>query len=559
MRRAARERLESMLEIEAAAAESLEADLAKLDQARALSAEAVRTEEIRILTKTQGLRRALLVAQQNRNELQSVIEHLTAPPLRLATFLEMVEIRGIPSAVVCHEGVPRVVTLAEECGSLAVGDEVLLGEDLNVLVAKSPVAASFWGQTARFERRLADGRLVLVCREEEVVVRPSASLDAGSLQAGDTVRWNPSALLALERVDGSNGRRWFLEKTPDVTFDDIGGLDAQIEKLRSDFLIRYRHPEIATLYRARPKGSVLLKGRPGTGKTMLAKALANWLASLSPDGESRFIAIKPGELGSVYYSQTETNIREVFRVAHEFGARNPRIPVVIFFDEVDVTAGARGESFHRVDDRVTVALAAELDGLKDRGNVFVIAATNRAEDLDAALLRNGRLGDDPIEVPRPGRDAAIAILRKHLRSDVPWADDRDELIDAAVARIYAPNGESDIARVVLRSGQDRVVRAADLVSGASLAKIARDAVDRAVRRHITTGDVGVRLTDVLDAVADELDGQAGLLTLRNVRRLVDGLPDDAGVARVERLRVGEKARRHRYLRLHRQGEEEAAA
>jgi proteasome-associated ATPase len=559
MRRAVRDQLESMLAAEASAADSIDQDLVKLEQARAESAEALRAAEIQLLTKMQGLRRALVVAQQNRDELRSIIERLTAPPLRLATFLEMVPIRGVPAAVVCHEGVPRVVTLGEGCGPFAVGDEVLLSDDLNVLVEKSPVAASFWGQTARFERQLPDGRLVLAWREEEIVVRPSASLDVAALQNGDTVRWNPSALLALERVDGTDGRRWFLEKTPDVTFDDIGGLDAQIEKVQREFLIRYRYPELAALYRARPKGSVLLKGRPGTGKTMLAKALANWLASLSPDRESRFIPIKPGELGSVYYSETEANIRAVFRDAREFGERNPRTPVVIFFDEVDSIAASRGASFHRVDDRVTVALAAELDGLKDRGNVFVIAATNRAEDLDPALLRNGRLGDDPIEVPRPNRDAAVAILGKHLRSEVPWADDRDDLVDAAVARIYAPNGESDIARVTLRNGQERVIRAAELMSGAALAKIARDAVYRAMCRHADTGEEGLRLTDVLEAVADELDTQAGLLTIRNVGRLVDGLPEESGVVRVVRLRGVEKARRHRYLRLHPFGREEAAA
>jgi proteasome-associated ATPase len=549
-RRVAQEELESMLEAEAAAAESIETELARLDRARAESAEAGRAEEIRILTKMQGLRRALLVAQRNRNELQSVIERLTAPPLRFATYLETVDVLGRPAAVVSHEGTPRVVSFGEEIAPLAVGDEVLLGDDLNVIVSRSTSIASQCGQTARFERRLPDGRLVLAWREEEVVVRAGASIDAAALRHGDPVRWSPSALLATERVAGAAGEHWFLEKTPDVTFDDIGGLDEQIEKLRSEFVIRFRHADTAALYRAQTRGSVLLKGRPGNGKTMLAKALANWLASLSPDGESRFIAIKPGELGSVWYSQTEANIREVFRVAREFGERNPCSPVVIFMDEFDVFGGPRGESFHRVDDRVTLALAGELDGLKERGNVFVIAATNRAEDLDPCFLRNGRLGDDPIEVPRPNRDAAVAILGKHFPSEIPWADDREEVIDAAVARIYSPNGESEIARVTFRDGQERVVRAADLTNGAALAKVARDAVHRAVRRHVATGDAGVRVADVMESVADELDAQASLLTPRNVGRLVDGLPQDAAAVRVERLRTAETARRHRYLRLH---------
>ena len=388
-------------------------------------------------------------------------------------------------------------------------------------------------------------------------MNPAAHIEVGDLRRGDSVRWNHSAMLAIEKVEGNSGEHWFLESTPDVTFDDIGGLDAQIEKLQNAFLIRFDHPEKADRYGVESQGSALLKGPPGTGKTMLAKALANWLASLSPDAEARFIAIKPGEFGSVYYSQTEANIREVFRVAREFGEENPRIPVVIFLDEIDSIGAPRGESFHRIDDRVQLSLAGELDGLKDRGNVFVIAATNRAEDLDAAFVRNGRLGDDPIEVPRPNREAALAILRKYLAEELPYADGRDELVDAAVAHLYSSNGQSDVARVTFRDGTERVIRAADLVNGASLAKIARDTRNRACLRDARTGEEGVRLADVMDAIADELDAQASLLTPRSCRRFVTGLPQDNDVARVERLRTEETVRSHRYLQLHRVREEAA--
>jgi proteasome-associated ATPase len=366
-------------------------------------------------------------------------------------------------------------------------------------------------------------------------------------------------LLATEKVDGNNGAHWFLEATPTVTFDEIGGLDEQIEKLQSAFVIRFEHPEVAERYGLDQSGSALLKGPPGTGKTMLAKALANWLASLSPDGEARFISIKPGEFGSVWYSQTEANIREVFRVAREFGERNPRIPVVIFLDEIDSIGAPRGESFHRIDDRVQLALAAELDGLDGRRNVFVVAATNRAEDLDAAFLRNGRLGDAPIEVPRPNRDAAAAILAKYLVEELPYADGRDELIDAAVARLYSANGDGDVARITFRDGTARVVRGADLVSGAALAKIAHDARTRACLREVRTGERGVRLEDLLESIADELEAQGSLLTPRSCHRFVGNLPQDNQVVRVERLRTESATRRHRYLTLHRPEAREEAA
>ena len=103
--------------------------------------------------------------------------------------------------------------------------------------------------------------------------------------------------------------------------------------------------------------------------------------------------VKPAGLHSMWYGQSEANYREAFRVAREAGAREPEVPVVMFFDEVDAVGGARGDWGHRVDDRVLTAFMAELDGLESRGNVLVIAATNRRDALDPALLRPGRLGD----------------------------------------------------------------------------------------------------------------------------------------------------------------------
>jgi len=558
--RPARDLLEAMLQTETAAVESIEDQLAKLDRARAESPEAGRAEETRILTKLGSLKRALTVAHGNRKALEEIITRITAPPLHLATYLETVDVDGKPGAVVSHEGHVRVVALGPDSpDGLEAGDDVLLGGELGVLVRKSPCGSSRCGQTAKFERSLPDGRLVLSWREDEVVVNAGAAVEAAELRRGDAVRWNPAALLAIEKVDSSTGRHFFLEKTPSVTFRDIGGLDEPIEKLQSAFRIRFEHPETAARYGVPVQGSALLNGPPGTGKTMLAKALANWLASLSPDGEARFISIKPGQLGSVWYSQTEANIREVFRVAREFGEENPRIPVVIFLDEIDSIGTPRGESFHRIDDRVQLALAGELDGLEERGNVFVIAATNRAEDLDAAFLRNGRFGDSPIEVPRPNRDAAIAILGKYLREDLPYEGSRDELIDVAVARLYSANGESDVARITFRDGTERVVRAADLGSGASLAKVARDAQSRACLRDARTGERGIRTEDVLEAIADELEAQASVLTPRSCRRFVRGLPQDTDPVRVERLQERETVRRHRYLELGRAAAREVAA
>ena len=142
---------------------------------------------------------------------------------------------------------------------------------------------------------------------------------------------------------------------------------------------------------------------------------------------------------------------------------------------------ARGQAHSHVDDRVLTALMAELDGLTDRGNIVVIGASNRRSSLDAALLRPGRLGDLILEIGRPRRKAALEILTKHLPPTVPYArnghgDDflttREEILQTAVSRIYAPNADNELATLQFRDGKRRPVRASDLISGAMIANIA---------------------------------------------------------------------------------------
>jgi proteasome-associated ATPase len=249
--------------------------------------------------------------------------------------------------------------------------------------------------------------------------------------------------------------------------------------------------------------------------------------------------IKPGALHSMWYSQSEANYREVFRVAREAGAREPEVPVVLFFDEVDAVGLTRADGLARVDDRVLTSLMAELDGLEARGNVLVVAATNRRDALDPALLRPGRLGDLVLEIPRPSLAAARAILARHLPADVPYAgsDDpaaaRDDVIAGAVSHLYAPNAAGEVASIQFRDGTRRAIYARDLASGAMLANIARLAAERAVVRDVESGDAGIRLDDVLGAAGDEVARAVSVLTPFNCHAHLSGLPQDLTIARVE--------------------------
>ena len=209
----------------------------------------------------------------------------------------------------------------------------------------------------------------------------------------------------------------------------------------------------------------------------------------------------------------------------------------------------------RVHDNVLTSFLAELDGLAGRGDVLVIGATNRREALDPALLRPGRLGDLVLEVPRPDRKAARDILGKHLAADIPYArnghgDDlnatRAEILDAAVSMMFAPNGENELATLTFRDGKRRTVRAADLMSGAVLANMARAAVERACEREVETGEAGLTWEDVSAAFAQEFETSARTLTPANCRHHLTGLPHDLDVVNVE-LAARRVRRPQRYL------------
>ncbi|MFQ5669244.1 MAG: AAA family ATPase [Acidobacteriota bacterium] len=494
-----------------------------------------------LLNEVEKLRAGLDRARSMQRNLETMLGRVTAPPWHSSTFMGRQQTERGPAAKVRHGGTQRIVLLSDaaRAETFVSGEEVLLSESLNLVIGKSPFGCRQAGETAVYRRRLPDGRLVIRSRDEEMVVDTAGGMDVGHLKEGDLILWNRDLWLAFEKVERPSWDHLFLETTTQDTFDRIGGLDHQIDCLKRLIEFRLHHPRLAEKYGLRPKGSVLMAGPPGTGKTMLARAFANWLAQSSASGRSRFMHIKPGSLHSVWYSQAEANYREVFQTARQAARLEPEVPVVMFFDEIDALGAARSGSLARVDDRVLPAFMTELDGLEARGNVVVVGATNRADALDPALLRPGRLGDLVLEVPRPGWTAARAIFRKYLGAGVPLgsngrpAPGREQLIDAVAARIYAPNGIGELATLTFRDGTRHAVMARELISGAMIAKMVTDAAEQAWLREVETGEAGLRLEDLMAAAEGELARAARFLTPGNCRKHLADLPQDVDVVRVE--------------------------
>ena len=515
-----------------------------------------------------SLAKGLRESRDEQAQLAGMIEELTAPPWHPWIFRGICTTTRGDEAVISRKGTTRIVPAVAEVdlSALRIGDEVLLGQEMNIVMAVSPWGQPCWGETALFNRLTADGRLVVKWRDEEFVVEAGGGLAAAELSDGDEVRWDRTEGLAYEKIERPDGAGHFLEETPNVTFDDIGGLDDAIARITRALTLHMKYPQVAARLSLGRVKAILFAGPPGGGKTMLAQAIANWIGQLTGSGRSHFINVKPGGPLSMWFGQSEENIRELFRVAREQAVKEPDVPVVIFFDEVDSIAHNRGASLNQADDRVVNALTAELQGLEDRGNVVVIAATNRLKDMSSAMLRPGRLGDLIVQVSRPNMAAAREIFAKHLPAALPYdaapdaeaqAAARDHLIDAAASAIFAPNVANRLATVTLRDNTRRTVTAADLVSGATIQKIARVASEALAQRMIAAceagqGDqadaMGLTLDDVLTAVSDEFASAAGVLTRKNIRRYVADLPEESDVTSVEVI-DRHVLRPHQYVNL----------
>ena len=200
------------------------------------------------------------------------------------------------------------------------------------------------------------------------------------------------------------------EKVPEVTYEDIGGLDEEISKIREMVELPLKHPEIFERLGIEPPKGVLLYGPPGTGKTLLAKAVAN-------ESDANFFSIAGPEIMSKFYGESEKRIRDIFEEAEK------NAPSIIFIDEIDAIAPKREESYGEVERRVVSQLLTMMDGLKSRGKVIVIAATNRPNAIDPALRRPGRF-DREIAINVPNKKARLEILKIHTRN-MPLAKDVD--------------------------------------------------------------------------------------------------------------------------------------
>src|SRR6056297_122764 len=249
---------------------------------------------------------------------------------------------------------------------------------------------------------------------QEVLTEVSPSI-RDSLEAGDRVAINDSFSVKqiLEAETDSRAQAMQVERSPDVTYDDIGGLEAEMNEVREAVEEPLLNAQQFKDVGIEPPSGVLLHGPPGTGKTMLAKAVAN-------ETDATFIKMAGSELVRKFIGEGARLVRDLFELASE------RQPAIIFIEEIDAIAAKRTESKTSGDaevQRTMMQLLSEMDGFDERGEIRIIAATNRFDMLDRAILRPGRF-DRLIEVPKPDERGREQIFKIHTR-DMNVADDVD--------------------------------------------------------------------------------------------------------------------------------------
>ena len=363
------------------------------------------------------------------------------------------------------KGIIRIDNLTRKNARVSIGDKVIVRKAEPKIAHRVLIAPAIsQSQPIRFghgiESLVKRGLFKRPVSTGDTIVVPGIALFGNSLPFG-VVKTEPKGIVLIgeetEVVVKEEPIKEEMLRLPQISYEDIGGLHEEIMKIREMIELPLKHPELFERLGIDPPKGVLLHGPPGTGKTLIARAVAN-------ESGASFFTINGPEIMSKFYGQSEENLRKTFEEAEK------NAPSIIFIDEIDAIAPKREEVHGEVERRVVSQLLTLMDGLKGRGKLIVIGATNRPDSLDPALRRPGRF-DREIEIGVPDRNGRKEILQIHTRG-MPLADDVD--LDSL----------ADITHGFV---------------GADLAALAREAAMNALRRYLPEIDLDKPIpTEILE-------------------------------------------------------------
>jgi len=498
----------------------------------------VRTLEERLLdtkgqlaqavSQNEKLTYTLREAREHIAALREEVDKLAHPPSAYGTFLghnddETADIftSGRKMRVEVHPAIS-----ADE---LRKGDEVVLNESLNIVKVRPPEQS---GEVVTVKEVLEGGlRAVIIGRaDEERVVDLAENLIGSRIRAGDSLILEPRSGLLVEKIEKAEVEDLVLEEIPDVSYDDIGGLDEQIEEIIDAVELPFLHADLFNEHDLPAPKGILLYGPPGCGKTLIAKAvaasLAKKVAEVSGDTEAKsfFLNIKGPELLNKYVGETERQIRLIFQRAREKSEEG--MPVIIFFDEMESLFRTRGSGISSdIESTIVPQLLAEIDGVETLKNTIVIGASNREDLIDPAILRPGRL-DVKIKIERPTETSAKSIFRRYLVTDLPIHADEvaehgseqaavDAMIEAGAEFMYREDDDTRFLEVTYQNGDKEILYFRDFSSGAMIENIVRRTKKAAIKRFLDIGEKGIKAADLHASITQEFKEQEDLPNTTN--------------------------------------------
>ncbi|HAQ22867.1 MAG TPA: proteasome ATPase [Acidimicrobiaceae bacterium] len=530
----------------------------------------INRELSRANARNQKLNTTLQTARERIAVLREEVAKLSEPPSAYGTVLQVNE----DETVDVHSGgrKMRVGVLPDLVHEIEPGQEVVLNDSMSVIMARRHDQT---GEVVIIKEVLSGGSRALVVGrgDEERVVELAAGLIGIGLHSGDSVMLDPRSGLLLELLPRPEVQDLVLEEVPDVSYEDVGGLNHQIEQIVDAVELPFLHQDLFAEYDLPAPKGILLYGPPGCGKTLIAKAVANSLAGkvseVSGDAEARsyFLNIKGPELLNKYVGETERQIRLVFQRAREKSEQG--WPVIVFFDEMESLFRTRGTGISSdIESTIVPQLLAEIDGVETLRNVIVIGASNREDLIDPAILRPGRL-DVKIKIERPDQVAAAAIFSRYLVGELPIDEelvdtigggDRNKaalaMIDETVSEMYSEDEQNRFLEVTYQNGDKEVLYFRDFASGAMVENIVRRAKKLAIKRELAGGTRGIRTEDMIQSVRQEFREHEDLPNTTNpddwakisgkkgerivyVRTLVSRQADESGGRAIEGVGTGQ--------------------
>ena len=440
-------------------------------------------------------------ARQMIEKLEEVIRKVTSPANRIGTYL------GSPARDTAHIVVggsdyycnvdPRI-----KLRELKKGTRVLVNE---AYVIVGDLGFDTAGPVTRIIEVLGSDRLRVGGEHgmQSTILLRSAELTKSALKAGDEVRVDSSYRMALEALPHPESREHYLDVVPELPWEKVGGQEEALQAIRDAIELPLIHGELfAKFQHATPKG-FLLYGPPGCGKTLIGKATAYNLTrqlreKTGEEMREYFMHVKGPEILNMWVGESERMVREIFATARE--KRREGFLPFLFIDEAESILGTRRASRHsNILSTLVPMFCSEMDGIDSLGEVVIILASNRADLIDPAILRPGRI-DRKIKVHRPDRAGARDIYRIYLTDDLPYDGALpkesggigaaiDQLIDRLLEKQFARREENKFLEITLRSGRKETLYRSDLLSGAIIASVVERAKATAIKRAIADKDL----------------------------------------------------------------------